>query len=349
MVGLVDVPSPQASGAGFSVLHQKVELDIDLLRRSLTGKTELTINPHSKDLRVFRLNCRQCEIRSLTINGKSASSAPYIDPYKNATLPWDAGVHQHHMLRRKLEGQLKDPPEEELIVNLPKNFKIDELDPFSAEGQNIIVAKVGSWKRDSNDNTVVELSQSSRTGIEPTARFTPITIRIEYVIHKIRDGMHFVGWEEGDLRYPHAYSRISLSPGGACCLFPCADDRASRSTWEISIKCARSIGDALSPSQSREVLLVNGTAARSNGRNGSHVGLRAEEDRFNFSDEDRALDLAVICTGDMTDEVRAVLGRSRVQADWTDGGSSRPNQEDHFFHFHNCLGRPAHWICYRTL
>lgn len=309
MVGLVDVLSPQAPGAGFSILHQKVELDIDLLRRSLTGKTELIINPHSKDLRVLRFNCRQCELKFLSVNGKPVSSAPYTDPYKNVTLPWDAGVHQYHMLRRKLEGQLKDPPEEELVVNLPKNFKIDELDPFSAEGGNALIIRVASMKRDSNDNAVVDFSQSSRTGIEQTARFSQITVRIEYVIHKIRDGMHFVGWEEGDLRYPHAYSRHSLSPGTACCLFPCADDRTSRSTWEISIKCARSIGDALKPPQSRESLVASGTTAHSTGRNVGHGGIRVEEDSFSFSDEDRALDLAVICSGDMTDEVRAAAGR----------------------------------------
>lgn len=308
MVGLVDVPSPQAPGVGYSTIHQKVELDIDLLRRSLTGKTELTIHPHTKDLRVLRLNCRQCELRHLSVNGKTVPSAPYTDPYKNTTLPWDAGVHQYHMLRRKLEGQLKDPPEEELIVNLPKNIRIEEVDPFSVEGQNILVAKFGNWKRDSNDNTAGDILQGSKTGIEQTARFAPITLRIEYVIHKIRDGMHFVGWEEGDLQYPHAYSRNSLSPGAACCLFPCADDRTSRHTWEISIKCPRSIGDALKPSQSRENPAVNGNAALSNGRSGSHAGLRVDEDHFNFSDEDRALDLAVICSGEMTDEVRVVAG-----------------------------------------
>lgn len=310
MVGLVDVPYPQALGAGFSIFHQKVELDIDLLRRSLRGKTELSISPHNKDLRVIRLNCRQCELKLLTVNGKPASSAPYTDPYKIANLPWDAGVHQYHMLRRKLEGQLKDPPEEELIVNLPKNFKIEEQEPDPTEGVDDAVANLPLWKKEPSSN-LPEVPQSSRT--EQPARFAPITLRIEYVIHKIRDGMHFVGWEEGDLRYPHAYSRNSILPGDACCLFPCADDRTSRSTWDISIKCARSIGDALRVTQSKESLPMNGTAAQSTGRNGNHGGLRAEEQNFGFSEEDQALDLAVICTGDMTDEVRAATGRWRFK------------------------------------
>lgn len=311
MVGLVDVPSPQAPGLGFSVSHQKVELDIDPLSRRLTGRTELTINPHSKDLRIIRLNCRQCEIKSLSINGKTSSTTLYQDPYERAKLPWNAGVHQHHMLRRKLEGQLKDPPEEELVVNLPKNFKIDDLDPFSAETQNILVTKIGSTKRDSGDGSAIDLTQSARTGVEQTARFCPIIIRVDYEIQKIRDGMHFAGWEEDDLRYPHAYSTNSLTPGTACCLFPCVDDRTSRSVWEISIKCPRSIGDALSASRLKASSQVKGIDSLPNGENGIHDSIRADEDRFGYSDEDRALDLVVICTGEMTDEVRAEVKSRR--------------------------------------
>ncbi len=305
MGGLVDVPSPQAPGLGFWVSHQKVELDIDLLSRSLKGKTDLTIIPHSKDLRIVRLNCRQCELKVITVNGKIIASAPYSDPYQRTTLPWNAGVHQYHMLRRKLEGQLKDPPEEELIVNLPRNFKIDELDHFSAEAQNVLVTKIGGVKRESFDGTgVSDLTQGARTGVEQTARFSPITIHIEYVIRKIRDGIHFAGLEESDLRYPHAYSKNSSSPGAACCLFPCLDDCTSRSTWEISIKCSKSIGDAWNNVESStEFLHANGTGGLSNGSSGSEAtGGR----RCGFSEEDKALDLTVICTGDMTDEVRDI-------------------------------------------
>ena len=308
MVGLVDVSSPQAPGLGFSVSHQKVELDIDLLSRRLTGRTELTINPHSKDLRTLRLNCRQCEIKSISLNGKHSSTIPYQDPYDRVKLPWNASVHQHHMLRRKLEGQFKDPPEEELVVNLPKNFKIDELDPFSTEAQNILVTKIGSTKRDSGDGNAIDLTQSARTGVEQTARFCPIMLRIDYEIHRIRDGMHFAGWEEDDLRFPHAYSTNSLSPGAACCLFPCMDDRTSRSSWEISIKCARSIGDALSTSRLKASNQVNGYESLPKGEKGGRDNIHVDEDGFSFSDEDRALDLVVICTGEMTDEVRAAVG-----------------------------------------
>lgn len=307
MVGLIDIPSPQAPGLGFSVSHQKVELDVDILSRSLKGRTELTIYPHSKDLRAIRLNCRQCELRRLSVNRRPVSSAPYHDPYNHTTLPWDAGVHQYHMLRRKLEKQLKKPPEEELIVNLPKNFKIDEIDPDALEAINTIGTKAPAGaKRKSSDSIIADLSQSSRAGIEHTARFTPITVLIEYVIENVRDGMQFVGWEQGDLRFPHAYSINSPSTGVACCLFPCVDDSTSRSTWEISIRCSKSVGDALEQHRSlKEPLQPNKSNVRSLTENGNHGASKLDYSQ-SFSDEDKALELMVVCTGDMTDEVRNI-------------------------------------------
>ena len=297
MVGLIDTSTLEVTGLGFSISHQKVELDIDILSRSLKGRTELTINPHSKELRAVRLNCRQCELKRLYVNGKPTSSAPYNDPYTRTTLAWNAGVHQHHMLRRKLEGHFKNPPEQELMVNLPKNIRIDEVDPFSVEAEPANENKpLGSAKRSFSDLTAPDLMPGARIGFEQPARFTPIVMVIEFVIKNIRDGMHFVGWEDEDLRYPHAYSKKSNVPGSTCCLFPCLEDRTSRSTWEISIKCAKTIGDALNhvrsskPSQPNNVSSVEG-------------GLLVGRKQDSFREEDKALELVVICTGDLTDEV----------------------------------------------
>ncbi len=310
MVGLVELPSPQTPGLGFSISHQKVGLDIDIFSRSLKGRAEITINPHSRDLKTVRLNCRQCELTRLSVNGKPSSSAPYQDPYSRATLPWNAGVHQYHMLRQKVESQLKNPPEEELVVNLPKSIRIDELDPLSVEAQNILVTKsMGGLKRESGDSLVSDLAQAPRAVVDQTLRFTPITLVVEYVMKNIRDGIQFVGWEAGDLRYPHAYTKNSLSPGAACSLFPCLDDITSRCTWEISIKCAKTIGDALEKIQKPRIQSqVNGNHGLSNGINNDRSSA-VTDSRTNFSDEDKALDLAVVCTGDMTDEVTHGIAR----------------------------------------
>ncbi len=299
MAPLFEILSPQVPELGFSVSHQKVELDIDLPSRSLRGRTEMTIRPHSKDLRSVRLNCRQCELKHLTVNGKSSSGLTYRDPYSRTTLPWKAGAHQYHMLQQRIEGQLKSPPEEELIINLPKSLKIEELDPFSEEAQTTFLSKgVGSSKGDGSA-TIPELLQSNR--------FVPIQVNIEFIVKNIRDGMQFVGWEDEDLRYPHAYTTNYLSPGTACCLFPCTDDLTSRSTWEISVKCQRTVGDALRSSKTQP--LVNSVKGSPNAENSSHALSGVRNQYANFSEEDQALDLAVICTGDTTDEVRQQMCR----------------------------------------
>lgn len=304
MVGLIDTVNQQVSELSFSIIHQKVELDIDILSRSLKGRTELTVNPYSKDLKAIRLNCRQCILKRVTVNGKTSSNS-YQDPYTNAVLPWKAGVHQHHMLRRKLEGQFKNPPERELLITFPKSVRIDELDPYSVEAVNPTETRENAvLKKSSSDANALDITQGPRSGLEQTVRYNPVIVVIEYNIKDIRDGMHFVGWEEGDLRYSHAYSKFSASPGTTCCLFPCVDDLASRPTWEISIKCAKTVGDALSlAQQSNPWSLLNGKDGLSNGLRETSGGQYDTAKRYSFTDEDKALDLMVICTGDMIDEV----------------------------------------------
>ena len=308
MAPIVEGASPQPADLGFSISQQKVELDIDFRSRKLIGNTEIIINPHSKDLKVIRLNCRQAVITRLTLNGKPCSTIAYKDPYKNAKLEWNAaGVQQYDMLQRKLEGQFKDPPEEELEVTIPKTVKIDDLDPFSDEAQNILLSRTsGVSKRDSGDGSAIDAVQNTRTAIEQSARFTQIKLIIKYEVEKMRDGMQFVGWEEGDLRYPHAYTTNSLSPGAACCLFPCVDNLNSKCLWEISIKCHKTVGDSLpQSSSSNPESQANGVHGASNSVNGTNSQRKADVQFNNFSDEDKSLDLVVVCTGDVTDEVRS--------------------------------------------
>ncbi|KAL8965048.1 MAG: hypothetical protein Q9183_004060, partial [Haloplaca sp. 2 TL-2023] len=202
------------------------------------------------------------------------------------------------MLSRKIEAQIKSPPGEELHINLPKSVRIDDIDPLSAEATALAGVRT-SIGLNAKEDSLGEPS-SARTAVEPERRCTPVTINIDYNMPNIRDGIHFVGWTPDDLRYPHAYTKNFAEPGVACCLFPCVDDLAARCTWEISVKCPKTIGDAFSlPSagQPNGNGLIAGAASKANA--GSDSGLY----RTNMSVEDKALELAVICTGDMTDEV----------------------------------------------
>lgn len=292
-------PGEPISVPSFSVASQKVELDIDILSRSLKGTTELTINPHSKDLKTVSLNCRQCFIQRVTVNGRPCSNYTYDDPYVEAKLPGKTGANQWEMLKEKVQDALKDFPEEELIINFPKSVKIDDLDPFAADAQKLLLPQ-----KDAVDSSTLDTSQGARAVLEQNASFTPVKIHVQFVIEEIRDGMQFVGWEDGDLRYPHAYTRNSISPGVACCLFPCVDKLTSRCTWDISIKCSKTIGDALNQRKAhRNTPYSNGFQGMSSGINGMYTQSSASDTISNFSAEDSSMDLIVIGTGNMTDEV----------------------------------------------
>ena len=188
-----------------------------------------------------------------------------------------------------MEGQFKvPPPEPELVVNLPKSTKIQELDPF---------VTIDSSGKMGGDTIVLDITQNAKPTVDPITRFTSIIVSVDFTIENIRDGMQFVGCSPGDLQYPHAYTQNSM-PGSASCLFPCLDAIDSRPTWEVSIKCPRTIGDAFRKSNATNAAVINGITGQA---------LIEEALGFSsFSDEEQALDLVVICSGDMTDEVGRV-------------------------------------------
>ncbi|KAL4872249.1 hypothetical protein BDV12DRAFT_152444 [Aspergillus spectabilis] len=283
MPGVVDTPAgPSWPGLGYTVSHQKVELEVDFANRSLKGKTEIIIHPHYKDLRAIRLNFRQGELKRLNVSGK-VPTVKYVDPYESLQL---YGPHYHQRLSSKIDGILKCPPEPELLLTLPKSVRIEELDPFSIEAQDQMTLRATGITDDA------EGPLSSKTADTSLPRFTALTVYIEFVVDNIRDGLQFVGVESGDRRYPHAYTTNSLDYGTGCPLFPCVDDPSSRCTWEISIKCPSTLGDIFDR-KSRE---------QSNGATGGRPKSTSNQDRF-IAPDDETLDLSVVCSGDLTDDI----------------------------------------------
>ncbi|KAL5336739.1 hypothetical protein BJX70DRAFT_268200 [Aspergillus crustosus] len=283
MPGLVDTPAgPSWPGLGYTVSHQKVELEVDFANRSLKGKTEIIIHPHYRDLRVIGLNFRQGELKRLSVSGK-VPTVKYTDPYESLQL---YGPHYHQRLSSKIAGILKFPPEPELVMTLPKSVRIEELDPFSLEAQDQMTLRATGMTDDA------EGPLSSKAADTSLPRFTALTVYIEFVVDNIRDGMQFVGVESGDRRYPHAYTTNSLDYGTGCPLFPCVDDPSSRCTWEVSIKCPSTLGNIFER-KSRD---------QSNAATGGRTKSTSNQNRF-IAPDDETLDLSVVCSGDLTDDI----------------------------------------------
>ncbi|ODH28599.1 hypothetical protein ACO22_03917 [Paracoccidioides brasiliensis] len=283
MHGVVETSAPARSGLGFSVVHQKVELDIDFVNRSLKGKTEITIQPHCKELKTIRLNFRQGELKRLNVSGK-APTTKYTNPYDSFRL---YGVNQHQKLSKRLEPLLKNPPDPELVVTVPKSVRIDELDPFSAEAQLQLALRTSGGADDTADGQLA--SRATETSLP---KYTMLTVNAEFTIDRPKDGLQFVGVENSDRRYPHVFTINSLEPIGGCSLFPCVEDISSRCTWDISIRCPRTLGDALYP-KGRESQVTNGATK----------GWNALLRKPGISADDESLDMVVTCSGNLTDEI----------------------------------------------
>lgn len=275
MPGVVETPSgPVPSGHGYTVAHQKVELEIDFANKSLKGKTEITIHPDSRELRVIRLNFRQGEIKRVNVSGKGPTMK-YADPYESLQL---YGPHYHQRLFSKVDAAMKYPPEPDLLIAIPKSVRIEELDPFSIEAQTQMALRA-TGTADDTDGPL-----STRPVETSLPRFSAVTVYVEFTIDHIRDGLQFVGVENGDMRYPHAYTTNSPGYSVGCPLFPCVDDSLSRCTWEISIKCPCSLG-TMFDRKSRDPSKTAFTKSRY------------------ISSDDETLDVSVVCSGDMTDEI----------------------------------------------
>lgn len=314
MVGLTELPGASSPGPGYTVSHQKLELEIDFATRSMKGKTKITILPTHKDLKTIRLHCRQCVLKRININGRGPT-IKYQDPYSKLSMHSQAGVHQHQMLRQKIAPQVKEPPEEELVVNLPKSVPIEELDPLSADPHGLMFTKPEvTAKKEPESAGVASPIAVPKSADEQSLKFRPITLYVEFAVERFRDGLQFVGCDEDDPRYPHVYTRNTSCPSSASCLFPCVDTLTSRCTWDISITCHRTLGDvarhmeaaaAEGHSPHKSVHMNNGF--EQNGANGNQ---RAGEDAYmsstRFTVEDCAREMAVVCSGELADEVGAI-------------------------------------------
>jgi transcription initiation factor TFIID subunit 2 len=322
---LLDMEAPVAPPAkapeyGFVVSHQKVELEVDFTTQSLFGRTEITILPQHRDLRTIQIDARQCEIlpRSVMVNGIVAPYS-YEDPLKALDIPsyvlWTANQYamQKDRLRPLTEGDTRG--DGALYITIPRSVHIEEVDPFSDNAANAVTNRAIGASAARNSSIVVNGGPDSistpvgltpKTAAEQSSRFQPLVISISFSTKCVRDGLQFVGISAGDDRFPHVYTRHSMDPGTASSIFPCIDDPAMRCTWEISIKCSRTLGDALKrrPEAHKHKGTHHGKKGPVNGvMNGANGLATAEEYEVPLADDEKLLEMLVVCSGEMTNEV----------------------------------------------
>lgn len=327
MTETVDLAAAGAISRDFSVQYQKVLLDLNFRRRAISGKTEILILPESKDLKTIRLNCRQVKITKVSVEGKTVNlkDIRYADPYECAKPYPSFTVYQHHLLRNRIRPYIEPPTAQELHIQLPQGVRVTNSPPLTL-------------KLFKADTEASELAANEGAG-----EFTPLNIEIEFEAHAVRDGLHFVGLEDGDIRYPHLWTNNSPYAGKACSLFPCVDETTSRHPWDISIRCPRTLGDAFAAKVSSN---GDGTSKESMdivSKDGSDNDLSST---VGLSEREKALDLLVVCSGNLTDEVRDELEGVSFQLTVLDCRSKRFDaQNSVLLHALASFSQPNRFCC----
>lgn len=282
-----DIPDDASTGDTFTVLKQSLELDISFRPRRVVGKTVLDIQPKKPQLREIVLNCRQLRPTRIRIDEQTAGYS-YSNLHERLTLYPGTGLEQYHFARDRI-ARHTDPNSsaDELVVFIPDKVKLREVRP----------EEVGE----------LETAQGQF--------FAPLRLEIEYILDDFRDALHFVGVEDGDGRYPHAFTRNAPFPGTASCLFPCIDDGTRKCLFDVAIRYPRTLGDALT--KATAPVLVDGQPLASGADKADSAMTDVDDELSDLSAEERAMEMQVICSGALTDDIIDHANASRKTASFT--------------------------------
>ncbi|KAJ4296050.1 Transcription initiation factor TFIID subunit 2 [Collariella sp. IMI 366227] len=303
IVGEPAVASDLPPGAeSFVIIKQDVELEVNFREKSISGVSTIhlfTINP---DLDEIYLDARQCEIDvdNITVDGLR-TSASFSDPYDLAVTPrqWQIGAAQHHVVKKRM-APLK-PAKRPEVPN-----KDREMLPCCVPADRALKVSLrpnGMFNEPRRTLKIKTLRIDKDTPLDrpdPNDEKNGIKVSVPFRSKHLRDGLHFVGVEEGDMRYPHVYTRHSLEPGTASCLFPCVDDPGSRHPWKISIKCPRTLGDVFEqPLATQQADPQTASASR---KRKFGEPLPSPPPSPTLVEEDKLMEMTVVCSGNLAGE-----------------------------------------------
>lgn len=285
------------------IAHQRVNLEVNMAQRKLLGYTELTVVPTSSNLRVVRLDAREMKIKRVLVNGSRANyihrDLLYInDPQTfdacakaGTTNVWDLysadfSIHQHHVLRQKLDyifGEVSEDPlfpdrisnlnTEELAILLPDNLKLELTDHHAIHTPNSLVPPT--------------LLTPLHLRLKNTQNevYTPILIGIEYETINTKNGVVFSCDPAVEKKLWHAYTVNSEFHVSTSSWVPCVDNLIEKCTWSIELTIPRAI---------KNIGKTPRTTAQGTGDEPDEEANDGEDDE---DDDSERYDLSV-CTGD---------------------------------------------------
>ncbi|ODV87591.1 hypothetical protein CANARDRAFT_26971, partial [[Candida] arabinofermentans NRRL YB-2248] len=253
----------------FKVGYQKVTLDVDLSEQSVAGETELTVLPLEPSLKQIKLDCRGIQIKSITINGRKSNFSyndffqndeymndlenPVLanykyDPFFEANSP-NISIEQHHLYRGKFyplytDQNNPDDPESsvrlstsELVIFIPDSIKLRLQDPSSKQTYSPAAAATAR----SYGGTPI----TTNTLMNSDKVFTPLNIKITYLLKNSKNGILFHGGNQTDIPKDRWFCYTSNSDLGcsASSWVPCIDNFQEKPAWDINIVVPKTIGD----------------------------------------------------------------------------------------------------------
>ncbi|KAG6004618.1 hypothetical protein E4U21_000894 [Claviceps maximensis] len=295
----------------FFVIKQEVVLDVNFCERQISGTTDLYIVIFSDKIEDICLDAANCEIdtKNVTVTEmkevhgevvegqKRKAAAEYNDPYRKLVQPenWNLRA-EHHDIRRirarnVFHNRKTDVPAE--------NREIEGCTPVYG---SLRISLRGGKSDTDRPKLIIRKSVSSLDAVDKGHKQFKITIPFRN--KNPRDGLHFVGVDALDNRFTHMYSRHSIQPGTASCIFPCVDDHGARCDWRISVKFPRTLGDALQQALAtqRDTTTTSAaatTAMKGAGRSREHHAERA----MRLAEEDKLREMTAVCSGFLMEEL----------------------------------------------
>ncbi|CAI6090372.1 unnamed protein product [Clonostachys chloroleuca] len=304
---LIDVDSDQApimdqSIDDYFIIKQDVSLEVNFLERRIDGTTDIFIAVLSDKVEEVALDAAHCDINTdgiiitdlreahgeIVEGHKRKATATYKDPYQLLSHPknwnWTA---EHHDLRRMRARQVFHSRKSDVPAD---NREVKGCTP--AYGSLRISLK-GKGDQD-RPRLIIRKSTMGLDGSSPSLH-RQYKITIPFTNTAPRDGLQFVGVDPLDNRFTHMYTRHTIHPGTASCIFPCMDDHGARCDWKVSFKFPRTLGDAL---QKPLASNLNGIGHASVTKMDIDDGDRG----LDLSEEDKLREMTVICSGFLVEE-----------------------------------------------
>lgn len=163
----------------------------------MIGVVELTIIPHKDNLRVIRLNAKQCRIYRVSLNDTIEAPFQYYDPFLDITHGQDGDFSLESLSPKHLDAAL-------------------QTDPDNAGGELIITVPPEAYG-------AVQQGRNLRVGVE-------------FSLENPRGGVHFVIPDgEGTMAERGAHMFTYTYENSNRLWFPCVDSFAEPCTWRLEL------------------------------------------------------------------------------------------------------------------